>query len=174
MSAVRWQSIEFPNYCRGFQSSYPDIFVDLTISDRRIDPVAEQIDVTIRVGPMHDSSLIRFHLGEVRRSIVASPAYLEKHGTPRHPRDLQSHNCLSLTGFAHLSRWPMLVDGQRMIVPVTGTLSCDSADVLFDLAIAGVGISRVGDFLATTPCRMVASCRCLRRFTMTRPHKSRR
>jgi len=130
-----------------FQASHPGITVELSVTDRRVDPIADQIDVTIRVGPLGDSALVAARLGEVRRIIVASPAYLERHGTPRRAADLLNHNCLLLTGFARLAKWPMVEDGKRVLLPVTGSISCDSADLLLDFAIAGVGIVRLGDFL---------------------------
>lgn len=130
-----------------FQALHPGIAIDLSVSDQRIDPVAGQIDVTIRVGPLDDGPLIRQRLGEVRRIIVASPDYLARHGTPLAPVDLLQHNCLLLSGFSHQASWPFCEDGRRFTLPVKGALSCDSADMLLDLALAGSGIIRLGDFL---------------------------
>jgi DNA-binding transcriptional LysR family regulator len=120
---------------------------ELSVIDRRVDVVAEQIDVAIRVGPLHDTSLVCHRLGEVRRIIAASPAYLRRHGRPRHARDLLSHNCLHLSGFSRLAGWPMYIDGERVLLPVKGSVSSDSAEMLLDLAVAGIGIIRLGDFL---------------------------
>ena len=57
------------------------------------------------------------------------------------------HNCLLLNGFARLAQWPMFEEGKRVMLAVSGSVSCDSADVLLDLAMAGVGLVRLGDFL---------------------------
>lgn len=130
-----------------FQARYPEISVELTVSDQRIDPFLDQIDVTIRVGPLQDSDLVLLPLGTVGRIIVASPNYLARHGVPLHPSDLLDHNCLQLSGFARLAQWPMLENGKRVMLPVKGSIACDSADLLLDLALAGVGIVRLGDFL---------------------------
>lgn len=130
-----------------FMTAYPDISLDLSVGDRRIDPFAEQADITIRVGPLADSELVRVGLGEVRRVIAASPDYLSRHGVPRCPEDLRSHNCLQLAGNARLTKWPLLEDGKRILLPVTGTLRSDSADALLEMALAGMGVIRVGDFL---------------------------
>ncbi|NGX95776.1 MAG: LysR family transcriptional regulator [Candidatus Afipia apatlaquensis] len=130
-----------------FQAQYPDVEIELSVTDRRIDPAADQIDVTIRVGMLADSALIAYPLGEVRRVIAASPAYLARCGTPQLSYDLKHHNCLLLSGFARQANWPMFGEGRRMLVPVKGSVSCDSADLLLDLAIAGAGIVRLGDFL---------------------------
>ena len=66
-----------------FFAQYPDITIELSVSDQRIDPISERVDVTIRVGPLADSELIAVPLGEVRRIIAASPHYLAARGTPQ-------------------------------------------------------------------------------------------
>jgi DNA-binding transcriptional LysR family regulator len=131
-----------------FQAQYPDITLDLTVSDKRGDPELEQTDITIRVGPLSDSNLVLIPLGSVSRVIAASPDYLAKHGTPQNPSDLLAHNCLLLSGFARLAQWPMLERNKRILLSVKGNITADSADVLLDMALAGIGISRFGDFLA--------------------------
>jgi DNA-binding transcriptional LysR family regulator len=130
-----------------FRARYPEIEIDLSISDRRIDIVAEQIDVTVRVGPLSESTLIARRIGFVRRIITASPDYVARHGMPKKPADLLDHNCLLLTGFSRLAQWPMIADGVKSPLSVKGTITCDSADMLLDMAVAGLGIVRLGDFL---------------------------
>jgi DNA-binding transcriptional LysR family regulator len=130
-----------------FIAQYPDITIDLSVSDQRIDPISERVDVTIRVGPLADSELIAVRLGEVRRVIAASPRYLAVHGTPRKPADLLRHNCLLLSGFSRLSQWPLFENGKRVLIAAKGNVTSDSAELLLDLALAGIGILRLGDFL---------------------------
>jgi len=129
-----------------FIAQYPDITIDLSVSDQRIDPISERVDVTIRVGALADSELIAVRLGEVRRVIAASPHYLAVHGTPRKPADLLRHNCL-LFSFSRLSQWPLFENGKRVLVAAKGNVTSDSAELLLDLALAGIGILRLGDFL---------------------------
>ena len=131
-----------------FQAQYPDINLALAVSDLRGDPGLSQTDITIRVGPLADSDLIAVPLGKVSRIIAASPEYLAKHGTPQQPRELLAHNCLKLSGFDRLAQWPMFEGGKRILLPVKGNVTSDSADVLLDMTLAGVGIARFGDFLA--------------------------
>jgi DNA-binding transcriptional LysR family regulator len=131
-----------------FQAQYPDITLDLTVSDQRGDPALGQTDITIRVGPLADSGLVLVPLGTVSRIIAASPDYLARHGTPQQPRDLLAHNCLLLSGFARLAQWPMVEGSKRVMLPVQGNITADSADVLLDMALRGIGIARFGDFLA--------------------------
>ena len=131
-----------------FQAQYPDITLDLTVNDQRGDPTFDQTDITIRVGPLSDSNLVLVPLGTVSRIIAASPAYLDKHGTPQTPQGLMRHNCLLLSGFARLAHWPLFENGKRVLLPVKGNVTTGSADVLLDMALAGIGIARFGDFLA--------------------------
>lgn len=126
---------------------YPEITLDLSVSDRRIDPIAEQIDVTIRVGPLIDSDLIAIRIGTVERIIAASPGYLAARGTPETAQDLEQHNCLLLRGFSRQALWPIYQDGNSVEVAVTGSVTSDSADSLLRMAIASAGIIRLGDFL---------------------------
>src|SRR5262245_11405105 len=77
-----------------FQRRYPDRTVELTLNDRYIDLVEEGVDVAVRMGRLADSNLVARRLGATRRVLVATRAYLDAHGTPREPPDLERHNCL--------------------------------------------------------------------------------
>jgi DNA-binding transcriptional LysR family regulator len=131
-----------------FRELHPEIGLELTINDRRVEVTAEQVDIAIRTGPLGDSSAIARRIGGMKRVICASPTYVAKHGRPERPEDLLSHNCLLLTGFARLAEWPMLVGGREITMQVRGSITCDSAELLLDMALAGVGVVRFGDFLA--------------------------
>lgn len=131
-----------------FLDAYPNITIELSVCDQRIDPIAQGIDVTVRVGELSDSELIAIRLGIVRRVIAASPHYIAKNGIPREAFDLVKHECLLLSGFQHQAVWPMLdQNGQRTDIPVNGRVKSDSAETLLQMAIAGVGLIRLGDFL---------------------------
>lgn len=130
-----------------FLEEFPHITVDVSVCDHRIDPIREQMDVTIRVGEATDSDLVAIRLGTVRRIIAASPLYCSVHGRPVDPEDLRRHSCLLLSGFAGQAIWPMRVNGEPRAIRVGGPLTSDSADVLLQMAIEGAGIIRLGDFL---------------------------
>ncbi len=130
-----------------FLSQYPNVTVDVSVSDYRIDPLENQIDVTIRVGRLEDSDLIAARLGTVQRVIAASPDYLKRRGTPTTLKDLAHHDCLLLKGFAEQAFWPMIENKTVVRTAVKGRVTADSADTLLQMAIEGVGIIRVGDFL---------------------------
>lgn len=135
-----------------FLSRYPDITVELHVSDHQVDLVAEQVDVAIRSGALGDSTLVARKITEAKRLICASPLYLEKHGSPRVPADLLRHNCLTLPGPAW-SQWPFHThEGINRLV-VSGTFTSDNADLLLDMAIAGLGIARLADFMVARPMR---------------------
>jgi DNA-binding transcriptional LysR family regulator len=131
-----------------FHARYPDITLELSISDRRVDVIAEQADIAVRTGPLGDSTLIARRIGAMQRVICASPDYLRRNGRPETPRDLANHNCLVLAGFSRLAQWPMRENGQTVLMNVRGSVTTDSAELLLDLALAGLGIVRFGDFLA--------------------------
>ena len=81
-----------------FLARYPDVSVDLLLVDRVVNLIDEGIDVAVRIAPLGDSTLIARRLGQVRRVVCASPAYLKHYGTPRKPADLRAHNCLLNVG----------------------------------------------------------------------------
>ena len=129
-----------------FLARYPDITVELDVSDRQIDLVAEQVDVAIRSGVLGDSALVARKIGDATRVICASPRYLGQYGSPRVPADLLQHNCLTLPGPAW-SRWPFHTHEGINRLAVAGNFTSDNADLLLDMAIAGLGIARLADFM---------------------------
>jgi len=133
-----------------FTARYRDIRLELMITDRRVDVIGEHMDVAIRTGPLADSSLIARRIGESRRVICASPAYLGRHGVPETPDDLCGHTCLTIASNAALAAWPMrTADGSVRCLPVTSAIATDSALMLRDMAVAGVGIVRLAEFVIT-------------------------
>lgn len=135
-----------------FLNRYPDITVELHVSDHQVDLVAEQVDVAIRSGALGDSTLMARKITEAKRLICASPLYLEKHGSPRVPADLLRHNCLTLPGPAW-SQWPFHTHEGINRLAVSGSFTSDNADLLLDMAIAGLGIARLADFMVVRPLR---------------------
>lgn len=129
-----------------FLALYPDITVELHVSDHQVDLVAEQVDVAIRSGALGDSTLVARKIGDATRVICASPLYLRKHGSPRVPSDLLQHNCLTLPGPAW-SHWPFHTHEGINRLAVSGTFTSDNADLLLDMATAGLGIARLADFM---------------------------
>ena len=129
-----------------FVARYPHILVDLALQDTLADVAGGQADVAIRFGPLADSSLTARKLGENRRVIVASPAYLAAHGTPQVPEDLHDHNCLNFSFRRAEPVWPFRRDGQEFALSVKGNIEANNGETLGQLAANGVGIARVGAF----------------------------
>jgi DNA-binding transcriptional LysR family regulator len=131
-----------------FLQRYPEVTVDLTLTDRLIDPVAEQIDIVIRGSPSAGSDLVVRKLAEGRRLICAAPSYLARAGTPRSVAELAQHNCIALSGQSPPTTWPFAADDGGVVRYLPkGNFACDNVGMLFDMAIEGHGIVRLADFV---------------------------
>jgi len=123
-----------------FAARYPLVQLALSLSDRAVSVVEEGFDLAIRIADLADSSLAARKLAPNRRVVCASPAYLRRHGAPRAPEDLASHNCLTTTDFS--MHWDYRApDGKPGSVRVTGRYACDNWEVLRDWALAGMGVA---------------------------------
>ncbi|MET0334966.1 MAG: LysR family transcriptional regulator [Rhizobacter sp.] len=126
----------------GFVKRHPDVNVSLNLSDRLVDIVNEGYDCAVRVGDLPESSLVSVRLADNRRLCVASPAYLARAGTPKHPNDLAQHDCLTLSTDATQTRgWAFTLDGEVDHLRLTGSLSCNDGQVLHDWCLAGLGLA---------------------------------
>ena len=130
-----------------FLARFPEITADLTLTDRLVDAVAEQVDIVIRGSPSAGSDLVVRKLAEGRRLICAAPSYLQRCGTPNSAAELSWHNCLALSGQSPPTAWPLATDDGVVPFPPKGTFACDNVGMLFDMAVAGHGIVRLADFV---------------------------
>jgi DNA-binding transcriptional LysR family regulator len=125
-----------------FLEQHPDVHLSLNLSDRVVDIVNESFDCAVRVGDLPDSSLISVRLADNRRLCVATPAYLQRAGTPQHPSELLKHECLTLSSDASQTRgWAFTVDGQVLHLRPHGRLDCSDGQVLHDWCLQGLGIA---------------------------------
>jgi DNA-binding transcriptional LysR family regulator len=125
-----------------FIARHPELSVSLNLSDRVVDIAHEGFDCAVRVGDLPDSSLISVRLADNRRQCVATPVYLRRAGTPRHPSELARHECLTLSSDASQSRgWAFMVDGAVTHLRPRGRLDCSDGQVLHDWCLQGLGIA---------------------------------
>lgn len=129
-----------------FLQRYPDISLEIDVSDQIRDVHAGEVDVAIRFGPLPDSGLHARKLGETGRVVLASPEYLARAGVPQTPADLDQHNCLDFSFRRFESGWPFCQQQQVYFRQVRGNVIANNGETLVELALQGVGITRVGRF----------------------------
>jgi DNA-binding transcriptional LysR family regulator len=138
-----------------FVQRYPKVKCKLTLVDRVVNLLEEDFDVSVRIGYLADSSLVAHSLGMVRRVVVASPAYLRKHGVPSHPRDLLDANCIRTTG-SSARAYRFVENGHTFDVPASGNLEFDHGGPAIAACEAGGGF---GSFLSYQVAPAVAAQR---------------
>ena len=125
-----------------FLAQHRVVRIALNLSDRVVDIVNEGFDCAVRVGDLPDSSLVSVRLADNRRRCVASPDYLRRAGIPKHPSELQRHECLTLSSEASQTRgWAFLVDGELLHLRPSGRLDCSDGQVLHQWCLAGLGLA---------------------------------
>ncbi len=130
----------------GFRALYPDIELELHSSDRIIDLIEQRTDVAIRIGPLRDSTLHARPLGSNRLRVLASPGYLERWGAPQTVKELSERSVLGFTQPETLNQWPLShASGQHW--QTTPTVKASSGETLRQLAIEGVGLVCLADFM---------------------------
>ena len=142
---VRWVAPNLPEFFR----RYPDIAVDLHLSDEKIDVIGDGFDAALRIAVLEDSSLVARRLAPVRRFIVAAPSYLARFGRPRHPDDLSAHHCLGYAYRAKRDVWRFTnTAGEVASVTPIGPLRVTNVDALIPTLLAGLAIAELPEFMA--------------------------
>jgi DNA-binding transcriptional LysR family regulator len=126
-----------------FLARYPDVIVDLSLTDDVVDLLAQKTDVAIRIGDLPDSALLAHKLGQSRRVICASPTYLQHKGTPKTPDELRHHDCLTFNFRRARSGWPFRDAGGITQQVVTGSVQVNNGETMKQLLLNGVGIGRL-------------------------------
>lgn len=131
-----------------FLAAYPDVSIDLDLSDDMVDLIGSGFDAALRIAALPDSSLRAMRLRAVNRFLVASPAYLARHGAPEQPDDLLSHACLCYAYLPTPDIW-IFVDpaGNEARVRPKGPLRANNADALMPALLGGVGLAVQPDFI---------------------------
>ncbi|MET0907477.1 MAG: LysR family transcriptional regulator [Tardiphaga sp.] len=131
-----------------FLARYPDVSIDLSLSDATVDLIGEGFDAAIRIASLPDSSLIARRLCSVQRHVVAAPSYFARYGRPTHPSELADHKCfgytyLSTPGVWHFSN----AAGEMVSVRPSGPLHVNNGEAVMPALIAGLGIGGLPDFI---------------------------
>lgn len=142
---LRWVAPLLPDLFR----LYPEIAVDLHLSDATVDLVGEGFDAALRIAALPDSSLVARRLMPVTPVVVAAPAYVARHGRPAHPQDLRPEHCFGYAYRARQGVWRFAGRGgeEATIVPA-GPLRVTNADALLPTLLDGLGVAELPDFIA--------------------------
>jgi DNA-binding transcriptional LysR family regulator len=131
-----------------FLADYPDVSVDLHLSDELVDLIGAGFDAALRIAALPDSSLRARRLRDVSRNLVAAPSYLKRHGQPTHPRDLMHHACLCYASLPTPDVWRFVNKaGEVVQVRPAGPLRANNADALAPALLAGLGLAVQPDFV---------------------------
>lgn len=132
-----------------FQASYPEITVELLVSDRYVDLIEEGVDIALRIGDLGDSSLTARLIARFPRITVAAPAYLKARGAPIVPDDLAQHDTIAFTFRRAVRPWQFLSKGSEIALVPAGALRTNDAEILRACVLAGRGIAQAPSWLFT-------------------------
>lgn len=125
-----------------FSERYPDVRLDVSLSDRILDIAAEGFDIAIRVASrLRESNLVARRLGTDRNILCSAPSYLARRPAPRAPYDLAQHNCLQLFSVRQSYEWSFQTPGEPLVVPVSGNLNIDNVVAMRTALLGGHGIA---------------------------------
>lgn len=141
-----------------------DMSVRLVLSDTNANLLEENIDVAVRIGSLPDSGLTARQVGKITRVVCASPAYLEKHGTPKTPSDLRNHQCVTFAGLSSSQAWSFTDSKGTTRVPIRSRLIVNTADTAVAAATNGLGITRVLCYQAASQFAQNSLVRLLREY----------
>lgn len=131
-----------------FVTTYPEVTVDLEFSDRRVNLIEGGMDFAVRISQQIDANQVIRRLSVSEMSVVAAPAYLERHGRPQHPDELIGHECLVYT-LAPSSGWRFRIDGETRTVPIKGRMHMNNGDALLEASIRGLGVTYQPTFITS-------------------------
>ncbi len=127
-----------------FLEAHAEVDVQLRLGDRNVNLIEEHVDVALRIGTLPDSGLVAMPVGAIRRVVCASPAYLDRFGTPRSLAELGTHRCITFDGLEAAGAWTFVrADGQKMRTAVRSRLTVSTAEAAIEAALLGLGLTRV-------------------------------
>ncbi len=126
-----------------FLAKYPEVKIELKVTDHQVDLIEERIDIAFRSGVLKDSNLVARRIGPKQSVCCASPDYLAQYGEPVHPRELTQHLCILWGNILQNQNWQFKEMDQVLDIPVNGRYATDANHLLIKAAVAGLGIARV-------------------------------
>lgn len=129
-----------------FLAEHPELTLDIVLTDNVIDLLDERADIAIRVGPLRGNQLMARKIGESGVAVVAAPAYLARHGEPKAPAELERHNLVGFNFARSVEGWPFRVGGELISIAAVGNTLVGDGETARQLAVAGVGLARLGRF----------------------------
>ena len=151
-----------------FLAQYPEVDVDLVLSDRFVDLIEEGIDVAIRIGELKEPGLIARRIGQMARITVARPDYWDRRGRPQHPTDLAGHDCVVFTGLATGDLWQFKGPDGPIEVKVRGRVRASTSDAMREAVLEGLGVGVTPAWMWRDEVRSGALDRVLIDFEPTR------
>ncbi|WP_222433876.1 LysR family transcriptional regulator [Candidatus Pantoea soli] len=137
-AAITLGSTVIAGLCSEFQQQFPEVHIELELSDRFVDVIAEGFDFAFRIGELPaDMPLVAHRIGEYRMVIAGAPGYLAQHGTPQTMEELTAHRCLRYSNWNRLNVWR---NGDSLLWPKNSTFSCNDGHALRNAALAGAGL----------------------------------
>ena len=131
-----------------FLSEHPAIELNMDLNDRNVNLVEEGFDMAVRIGVLEDSTLVARRLGTMRQVTCASPSYLQQHGKPEHPDDLQQHIGLQYNNISYKRQWSYkTAKGKTIIAQPQIRIRANNGEALAAAAIAGMGITKGPTFI---------------------------
>lgn len=143
---VEMGGVLLPEVLKKFQKNFPEVDLEVILTDQTVDLVAEGIDLAIRAGELRDSTLIAKKLGSVYFAAFASPAYVKAHGLPKTPKDLKGHLCLHFSTFGS-SGWTLTGPKGTQTISGLRQMAINDLNLLKTMALAGAGIALLPTFL---------------------------
>lgn len=135
----------------GFAKKYPQVRMEVSLDDRMVDVLADGFDVVVRIGVLSDSSLVVRHLAPCPMMVVASPGYLRAHGAPKIPAELRDHRIITYSNAGTATEWKYRdTGGKTGSVRAEGTFLANTAEMMLQAALDGVGIAILPGFSAAT------------------------
>ncbi|MGH7285324.1 MAG: LysR family transcriptional regulator [Polyangiaceae bacterium] len=136
-----------------FADRYPEVRLDMSLSDRQVSLLEEGFDMAVRISVMNDSSLVARKLASVSGVVVGSPAYFRQNGVPKTLADLSKHECIRYSLMTAQREWRFRVRGKEVSVPVRSRLQSNHGGAIREAAIAGLGLARLPNFVVAHALR---------------------